>query len=113
MTARAIPALERILEEGGEPDDVLRSVVSALAAVPGVEWAAIAFHESGELVLGPEAGIPDETRRTQVPVLFEGSEVGELWVDGEADVGVLERVAMLVSAYVLIGWDTGGHSWDP
>jgi hypothetical protein len=113
MTARAIPALERILEEGGEPDDVLRSAVSSLAAVPSIDWVAIAFHEDGELVLGPEAGSPDESRRTRVPVVFQGSEVGELWIDGDVELAFVERVATLISAYVLIGWDTGGERWEP
>ena len=59
------------------------------------------------------AGEPDETRRVRIPVLFQGSEVGELWVDGEADRAFLERVALLVSAHVLIGWDTRGEAWEP
>lgn len=92
---------------------MLRSTVRLLAEEPGISWAAIAFVEEGELVLGPQAGAPDEPQRVRVPVVFQGSAVGELWVDGEGDRAFLERVALLVSAHVLIGWDTRGAAWEP
>lgn len=104
---------ERALAEGGEADDVLRAVVEALAAEPEVGWAAIAFVDAGELIVGPRSGRPDAARRTRVPVLYEGSAVGELWVDGDVHRSGLERVAALLAAYVLVGWDTGGESWEP
>jgi len=113
MSARALEALDRILNRGGEPDDVLRSSVSILAEEPGITWAGIAFVEEGKVALGPEAGEPDEPRRVRVPVVYQGSQVGELWVDGEAGQAFLERVAVLISAHVLIGWDTRGESWEP
>lgn len=113
MSTRALEALERILDRGGEPDEVLRAAVRTLATEPGIAWAGIAFREGEELVLGPEAGEPDEARRTRVAISFQGSPVGELWVDGEADPAFLERVAVLVSAHVLIGWDTRGEAWEP
>jgi hypothetical protein len=112
MSEKALEALEHVLERGGEPDDVLRSAVSVLVEEPGIAWAGIAFSEEGRLVLGPETGTPDETRRLRLPVRFQGSEVGELQVDGEADRVFLERVATLISAHVLIGWDTAGEPWD-
>ena len=113
MSAKTLEAIDRALDRGGEPDDVLRSIVSVLVEEPGVSWAGVAFSEEGRLVLGPEAGTPDEPRRVRVPVLFQGSEVGELQVDGAADHGFLERVAALISAHVLIGWDTAGGAWEP
>ena len=113
MSARALEALDRILNRGGEPDDVLRSAVSILAEEPGITWAGIAFSEEGNVVLGPEAGEHDEAHRVQVPVVFQGSQVGELWVDGVAEQAFLERVAVLISAHVLIGWDTRGERWEP
>jgi len=113
VSARALEALDRILNRGGEPDDVLRSSVSILAEEPGITWAGIAFVEEGKVALGPEAGEPDEPRRVRVPVVYQGSRVGELWVDGEAGQVFLERVAVLISAHVLIGWDTRGESWEP
>ena len=113
MSAKALEALDRVLNRGGEPDDVLWSTVAVLVDEPGVTWAGVAFSEEGRLVLGPEAGTPDESRRARVPVRFQGSEVGELQVDGEADHAFLERVATLISAHVLIGWDTAGEPWEP
>jgi hypothetical protein len=113
MSSRALEALDRILNRGGDADDVLRAAVGVLVDEPGVTWAGIAFEEEGELVVGPRAGEPDDTRRCRVPVVFQGSRVGELWVDGDADPPFLERYALLISAHVLIGWDTRGESWDP
>jgi len=113
VSTRALEALDRILNRGGEPDDVLRSAVSVLAEDPGIVWAGIAFLDEGTLALGPTAGEPDDSRRMRVPIVFQGSSVGELWVDGGAERAFLQRVATLLSAHVLIGWDTRGEAWDP
>jgi putative methionine-R-sulfoxide reductase with GAF domain len=113
MSTKALDALDRILNRGGEPDDVLRTTVRVLAGQPGIEWAGIAFLEEGRLALGPEAGDADEERRISVPIFYQGARVGELWVDGQADRAFLERVAVLVSNHVLIGWDTRGEAWEP
>jgi hypothetical protein len=113
VSSKALEALDRILNRGGEPDDVLRAAVSVLAEDPGIAWAGIAFLDEGALALGPTAGEPDESCRTSVPIAFQGSRVGELWVDGSAEHGFLERVATLLSAHVLIGWDTRGETWEP
>jgi putative methionine-R-sulfoxide reductase with GAF domain len=32
---------------------------------------------------------------------------------GEDDRRFLERVALLISPYCLVGWDTGGEAWSP
>jgi hypothetical protein len=106
-------AVEAVLRRGGEADDVLRAALAALVAEPGISWVGIAFVEPDSLVLGPEAGARDEARRTRVPIAFQGAPVGELWVDGDADRAFLERLATLLSTYVLIGWDTSGEPWDP
>jgi putative methionine-R-sulfoxide reductase with GAF domain len=108
-----VEAVERIVAEGGDADDVLRAVVQALVEDGGCSWAGISFVEGGELVPGPAAGSPEEVRRVAVPVSYGGERVGELAADGAVDVAVLERVAALVSAHVLIGWDTGGERWTP
>ena len=113
MSRGTVERIGAILEGDGEPDDVLRRVVDTLVSEPGVVWAGIAFLEEGELVLGPAAGTPDESRRVPVPVSYQGGRVGELRVDGETDRTVLEAIAALVAPYVLIGWDTGGESWEP
>jgi hypothetical protein len=109
----ALEALDRILNRGGDADDVLREVVTVLVERADCAWAGIAFVEDGSLVLGPVAGSPDETRRERVEIAYRGDKVGELWADGAPDRGVLERVATLVSAHVLLGWDTGGERWEP
>ena len=113
MSTRALEALDRILNRGGEPDDVLRSVVAVLADEPEITWAGIAFLEEGELALGPTAGDSAELHRIRTPIVFQGADVGELWVDGTAEQAFLDRVALLISAHVLIGWDTRGETWEP
>ena len=113
MSSRALEALDRILNRSGDADDVLRASVEVLADEPGITWAGIAFLEDADLVVGPQAGEPDPAARTRVPIVFQGSNVGELWVDGVAERAFLERVALLVSAHVLIGWDTGGEPGEP
>jgi transglutaminase-like putative cysteine protease len=111
----ALEAIDRILDRGGDADDILRQVVSTLHADAGYAWAAIFFVEGGELVLGPHAGAPTEERHTSVPVAWQGDRIAELAVDAapEADRAFLERVAELVSGHCLVGWDTGGESWEP
>jgi hypothetical protein len=113
VTSGLVEAVENVLGRDDEPDDALRATVALLASQDGVAWAGIAFREEGEVVLGPEAGTPDPARRVRVPVAYDGSEVGELWVDGEAERSLLEQVAARVAPYVLIGWDTGGQGWEP
>jgi putative methionine-R-sulfoxide reductase with GAF domain len=113
MSDAALEAIERILAAGGDADDVLRAVVAELEHEPGVDWAGILFQEGGELVLGPEQGTPDPRRRRSVPVAYQGAIVGELAIDGDVDAAFLERVAVMVSAHVLLGWDTGGEAWAP
>jgi len=113
VSTRALEALDRILNRGGDADDVLRSAVAILVEEPGIAWAGIAFQEEGTLTVGPQAGEPDEARRIRTPVVYREATVGELWVDGEADPAFLERFVLLVSQHVLIGWDTQGERWDP
>ena len=111
----ALEAVERILNCGGEADDVLRRVVRALVEQGGFPWAGILFVEEGRLALGPEAGEADPPARKQVPITFKGERVAELAVDGaaEQDRVALERIAVLISGHCLVGWDTGGEQWIP
>jgi hypothetical protein len=108
-----IEAIDAILAEATEPDEVLRGVVRELASQPGVRWAGLAFVEAGELVLGPSAGTPDEARRQLATVCYKGEAVGELWVDGALDPATLAAVADRIAEHVLLGWDTGGEAWEP
>lgn len=113
MSGDVLERIGRIVGQGGDADDVLRAVVRALADEAGTVWAGISFLEDGTLELGPQAGVPDETRRVGVPVTYRNVRVGELAVDGKATPALLEQVATLVSAHVLLGWDTGGEAWEP
>jgi hypothetical protein len=108
----ALEAVDRIVERGGDADEVLRAVVAALVE-HGCAWAGIAFVEDGELVLGPRSGDADEARRTRAEIAFKGDKVGELWADGCDDPALLDVVAARVATHVLLGWDTGGEDWEP
>jgi hypothetical protein len=114
-TSGALEAVDRILDRGADADDILRQVVSVLHEQVGYAWAGIFFLEDGELALGPHAGTPNEALRTTVPVTWQGDRVAELAIDDapEEDRMFLERVAVLVSGHCLVGWDTGGESWEP
>ena len=109
--AGALATVTRILERDGDPDDALREVVSTLVD-HGCAWAGILFADDRELVLGPEAGTPAPGARTHTEVLYEGGRVAELVTDGCDDLELLERVAELISAHCLVGWDTGGVPWE-
>ncbi len=110
---RTLEALDRILNRGGDADDVLRDVVRTLGAL--YDSVAIAFVEDGELAVGPTHGErPEEGALATFPIVFDGSPVGELQVAPAPadDHRFLERVALIVSPYCLVGWDTGGIAWD-
>jgi len=95
-----------------DADDVLRQTVAALV-VDGCAWAGIFFVENGELVLGPHAGTEDERRRVSVPVTWRGDKVAELAADGAVEEERLRQLASDIADLCLVGWDTGGESWEP
>jgi GAF domain-containing protein len=156
-----LDAVERLLNRGGDADEVLREVVELLHdRFEHYSWVGIYFVEGDELVLGPWKG-PEATEHVRIPVgegvcgaaaasgvteivddvasdarylacfpstrseivvpiAYGGSVVGEIDIDsdrpaafGEADREFLERVAVIVSPYCLVGWDTGGSPWSP
>jgi hypothetical protein len=109
----ALEAIERILNRGGDADDVLRGVVAGLHERGGYPGAAIWFVEENELVEGPRAGAGETAEA--FPVAFEGVRVADLRVAGllgPEDRDFLARVALIVSPYCLVGWDTGGVPWS-
>ena len=113
----ALEAVERILNRGGDVDDVLRAGVAAIEErIPHYARVGIAFMEDGRLELGPHAG-SGEGEEVRALVTFEGAPVAELVVhraEGrDDDEPFLERVATLISPYCLVGWDTGGEAWTP
>ena len=95
-----------------DADEQLRQTVTELAARDGCTWAGIYFVEGDSLALGPEAGTPDPERRTTVPVVWRGTRVAELAVDGEVAAAELENVAAEIADLCLVGWDTGGEMWQ-
>ncbi len=109
----ALEAVERVLNRGGEADDVLREVVAILHERLG-RYVRISFVEADRLVAGPAAG--DEEATTAFPIAFQHRRVADLEVSGELtaeDRSLVEGVALLVSPYALVGWDTGGEEWTP
>jgi hypothetical protein len=92
-----LEAVDRILNRGGDPDEVLRQVVDTLHGL--YPYVAIAFAEEGELAVGLEVGhAPAEP--DAFPISFQGAQVAELRVGGTAvEPALLERVATIVSAY--------------
>jgi len=109
----ALKAIERILDRGSDADDVLRDVVAVLHG--DYSWVGISFVEEGKLVLGPALG-EQTVEPTRIPISYENSVVAELGIVGEIgpeDRAFLERVALLIAPYCLVGWDTGGEAWSP
>ena len=65
------------------------------------------------------ACFPSTRSEIVVPIVYEGRVVGEIDIDsdrpaafGRDDRALLERVALLISAHSLVGWDTGGVAWQ-
>jgi putative methionine-R-sulfoxide reductase with GAF domain len=113
----ALEAVDRILNRGGDADEVLRQVVSVLhQRLDGCTWVGISFLEAGKLVLGPQEG-ERTVEDTTVPISYDGRVVAELGVVvgtlDPQDRELLERVALVISPYCLVGWDTGGEAWSP
>jgi hypothetical protein len=113
VSLTSLDRIDDLCGGGADADDVLRGVVEILADEPGVAFAEIRFVEDGRLVPGPSAGTPDESRRRATPIAYRGAPVGELVVDGELDEGAADHVADAISTFVLLGWDTGGATWEP
>jgi hypothetical protein len=107
--ADVLAAVDEIVGRGGDADDVLRAVLNALHQ-RGCPYAAIRFLENGELVAGPSVGAV--TGALTTPVVYEGSQVGELHLATD-DAGLAEAVAERIAPYVLVGWDTSGERWEP
>jgi hypothetical protein len=95
-----------------DADERLREAVNELAGRDDCVWAGIFFVEGHELVLGPEAGIPDLDRRVGVPVTWRGERIAELAADGTVEPAELERIAAEIADLCLVGWDTGGELWQ-
>ena len=159
--AGALEVVDRILNRGGDADEVLRQVVAVLHdRFEHYSWVGVYLVEDGDLVLGPWQGpeatehmripigqgicgaaaasgvtevvddvnadprylacFPSTRSEIVVPIAYEGKIVGEIDIDsdepaafGDDDRTFLERVAVLISPFCLVGWDTGGEAWVP
>jgi putative methionine-R-sulfoxide reductase with GAF domain len=110
--ARALEEIERAIDGGRDADDVLRDVVALLHE--RFDWVGVYFVEGADLVLGPSAGARPAGDELSVPIVYDGRVIGELHVGaGDAERVFLERVALLVAPFCLVGWDTGGERWSP
>jgi hypothetical protein len=108
----ALAEIDRIVATGGDADDVLRSVLAVLCSL--YSYAAVSFAEEGELVAGPTLGAAGSAVVERLPISYRGVVVGELaTTSSHADTSFLEGVAARISAHVLLGWDTGGETWEP
>lgn len=112
----ALEALDRILNRGGDADDVLRAVVAIVHQQLG-RAVAISFVEAGGRARGPACGQSAGDDLETFTIVFQGRHVADLEVGGPPlashDRSFLERVALLASPYALVGWDTGGEAWTP
>ena len=91
---------------------MLRAVLQVLFQL--YAYVGIKFVEDGEMTPGPSLGAKEEWGSV-FPISFNGSHVAELDVafpDAD-DQTFLERVAILVSPYALVGWDTAVEEWTP
>ena len=113
----AYEAIDQIVSRGNDTDEALRQVVAFLYdRIVQCSWVGISFVEEDKLVLGPALG-EQNAEPTAIPISYEDNVVAELGVVacdfGTDDRTFLERVAVLIAPYCLVGWDTGGEAWAP
>jgi hypothetical protein len=94
-----LEAVERIIDRGADPKDVLQAAVTTIVERGGAKWAAVLFSDEGELIVGPHDGVAEPGERRSSPIVFEGAHLGELAVDGLDDQPLIERIAVLVAPY--------------
>ena len=104
-----LEALERILDRRRRAGRRPPLDGAGAAEEPGISGRASRSSKRASSCSGRARASRTSRDATRVPIAFQGAPVGELWVDGEADPAFLERVAALMSAHVLIGWDTRGE----
>jgi hypothetical protein len=101
--AGALEAVDRILNRGGDPEDVLRAVLRVLHERL-FAWVGLAVREDGQLGLAHEAGERPAAPPLTAHIAWQGRRVGELQAlpreaaDRDADEALLDRVALLISA---------------
>jgi hypothetical protein len=99
VSADVLEAVDRIVERGGESQDVLQAAVMAIVDRGGAKWAAVLFNDEGELIVGPHAGVAEPGERRTAPVVRDEAHLGELAVDGLDDQPLIEILASLLAPY--------------
>ena len=92
----ALEAVERILNRGGDADEVLRQVVDVLHERTG-SWIAITV----DSVVRASAGGERPEDRLRHPIVWQGQTIAELWTSSDADPALCARVALIVTPYCL------------
>jgi hypothetical protein len=96
----ALDAIDRVLNRGGEPDVVLRDVVTILRERAGYEWVAVQL-----VAADAPSSVPGdpELERIDVPVRYGSRDVAVLQVGpqngAEDEPAFLDRVATLISLH--------------
>jgi hypothetical protein len=86
----SIEAVERIINRGGDADEVVRAVVGALHK--RFAYVAIRFVDGDDIAAG------DRTEALTAPVEFQGSRVAELALATD-DEALVRRLATIISPY--------------
>jgi hypothetical protein len=84
-SSAALDAVERILNRGGDPEEVLRQVVETLQKRTGAR-VGITLDAA-----------PEDTQTHDI--VRDGRRVGTLWAGKNADEALIARVAVLISPY--------------
>jgi hypothetical protein len=96
----ALEAVDRVLNRGGAPDDVVREVVAALHERV-FAWVAVVGADGA---VRASAGDRREEPALTAAIAWQGKQVGELQAaprqPAAGDGALLERVALVVSSYV-------------
>jgi hypothetical protein len=104
--AEVLEAVDRIVQGGGDAEDILQATVTAIVDRGGATWAAVLFNDEGELIVGAHAGVAQPGERRTAPIVFNGAHVGELAVDGLDDEPLIERIASLIAPYCELPFTT-------
>jgi hypothetical protein len=81
----ALEAVERILNRGGEPEDVLGAVIETLRQRTNVN-------------VGVTRETPPQGAQAH-DIVWQGARVATLWADTETDAALFARVAVIVAPY--------------
>jgi hypothetical protein len=99
VSADVLEAVDRIVECGGDSQDVLQATVTAIVGRGGAKWAAVLFNDEGELIVGPHAGVAEPGERRTAPVGRDEAHLGELAIDSLDHQPLIELVAALLAPY--------------